>query len=887
MMNNLEKVLSVFLKRVPVQEIIEDSFSPQHVKCEEFVSIMGAYSNIYSETELTNLYKYLTIEFKEQFYATEYGRKNKGELDIFGLLKKYSDRILIRQNDEIVCEYRKFLYWREITQELSEEMVVACFLASEKQKHVTEQVDFGWKTTITHNNWELHKILGKGIAENHSHLKGSSAIFQLTWIRLMDRPELIDRSDYIKKMEQSRRNFNMQYRFLHREKILSIQLWQAACIRFLLFQYIRKEKEALGEFHTFLQEPTYRIDMKNQLISSIHGIRNTVFYEMLPDYILVEAMKDGADKYDRTFILQGERWLLYRSFLEVFSETGNETYCNLFYAYLVIKENFRAEIVQNNAKIGFENFRIYESRKDVFLDAPVFQREVVKKVIERAFIESKAVVAEERIAPKESATEFYKYIKKLNEQIKKGRMEKYQHRLLYVVHFIKSEDKARNEGWRMCRHYWERQRYMKQAIGLAEFREKYPSYANCIKGIDAANMEIGCGPEVFAQIFRYLSEHRIILESGEKAKVPQLKLTYHVGEDFLDIVSGLRAIDEAMCFLGMRCGDRLGHVIALGIDVDEWYQGKNYRILLPQQEYLDNIVWMYHLCVLCNINNSENILEFLRREYEYYFQIIYKEAMDRDILLHINECAKKYYKGTKWEKYYIGRTYEFTIEDYFSAWQLRGDNPQLYEKGFYDNQSIVENKTTSFSAYSINKEFPRKQNKRYFQETAVLYYYYHFDEKVRKEGRKPIEKKVKKEYIQCVKRLQYELQKIVMKKGIAIETNPSSNVLISTFKRYDKHPIINFYNKYLIEDLEKQKECVQMNVSINTDDAGIFGTSLENEYAYIALALEREKDEFGNPVYKRRNIYEWLDHIREMGLRQTFLNDEEIKRAISEWSGEH
>ena len=47
-------------------------------------------------------------------------------------------------------------------------------------------------------------------------------------------------------------------------------------------------------------------------------------------------------------------------------------------------------------------------------------------------------------------------------------------------------------------------------------------------------------------------------------------------------------------------------------------------------------------------------------------------------------------------------------------------------------------------------------------------------------------------------------------------------------------------------------------------------TRLENEYALLASALEKERNEDGSPKYKREFIYQWLDHIRKMGLRQTF-----------------
>ena len=105
--------------------------------------------------------------------------------------------------------------------------------------------------------------------------------------------------------------------------------------------------------------------------------------------------------------------------------------------------------------------------------------------------------------------------------------------------------------------------------------------------------------------------------------------------------------------------------------------------------------------------------------------------------------------------------------------------------------------------------------------------------------------------------------------GLAIETNPSSNALISTFREYAQHPLYRFYNKYLASSAE-QEACMQLNVSINTDDNGVFFTSLENEYALMARAAELICDEDEKPKYKKSDIYEWLDHIRQMGNAQSF-----------------
>lgn len=125
--------------------------------------------------------------------------------------------------------------------------------------------------------------------------------------------------------------------------------------------------------------------------------------------------------------------------------------------------------------------------------------------------------------------------------------------------------------------------------------------------------------------------------------------------------------------------------------------------------------------------------------------------------------------------------------------------------------------------------------------------------------------------------LQNALQKRIATCGIAIETNPSSNFLIGTFRKYEKHPIIRFYNKGLVHDPKKLAECSQIPVSVNTDDQGVFNTSLENEYALLACAIESLTDSQGKPLYNKYDIYDWLDRIRRMGNEQSFGHIADMK----------
>lgn len=107
-------------------------------------------------------------------------------------------------------------------------------------------------------------------------------------------------------------------------------------------------------------------------------------------------------------------------------------------------------------------------------------------------------------------------------------------------------------------------------------------------------------------------------------------------------------------------------------------------------------------------------------------------------------------------------------------------------------------------------------------------------------------------------------QKKIEQLHIAIECNPSSNFKIGEFNRYDEHPIIKFNN----HGLSSPHPHHAISVSINTDDAGIFSTSLEREYSLMVLALEKHEDE--EHPNTRREIMEWLERVRLMAKEQCF-----------------
>ncbi len=447
------------------------------------------------------------------------------------------------------------------------------------------------------------------------------------------------------------------------------------------------------------------------------------------------------------------------------------------------------------------------------------------------------------------------------------------------MHFIKGTDRERADGIVRCRYDFLRRKMKRQTDALIGLRTKYPRCASRVLGIDAASNEVGCRPEVFASAFRRLRNHVRIFENGlgEKLNVPQLRITYHVGENFLDILDGLRAIEEAVNFLNLSSGDRLGHALALGEDVTEWYASKNNRIWIPQQDYLDNIVWLYNRLIDYKIPGMDSFKGYLEKKYETYFQKIYARNMDDAFMEQALEHARQYYTDIGAPMISFNGRCRFEIYQYYNAWKLRGDDPMLYERGFYRKEMLRSPEAES----RVNKVFPKEKQYHYQPDVFLLNYYYQYNENVRREGRKMIEVKIRPDYIRAVQLIQKQMQYTIARRGIAIETNPSSNYLIGTFKDYEKHPIFCFYNKQFEQDPQRAAESPQLSVSINTDDMGVFSTSLENEYAILASALENAMDEEGNYRYNKSLVYDWVDDVRRMGNDQSFkLPEGEYRKLI-------
>lgn len=878
---------------------VENKFNNySEINNNNFINYAGYLCNQNSKEELQNLYEVTYAKMKKNVQGFQL------EESVFNLLTNYVEEMLVDQGSNVQCKYKDLLKWRMTAHKLDQDLFISSFFAYKDLIIGRDRVCFDWDTTIKSNNVRLHNMLAKGMSENHFHLKGSAPIFNLSWVSLMNNIKNRKLENFRK--EEARLEHEYDKNFSMPDMVVI-----AAYIRKILFKQINKlsvvsDISGLKEIIEGYSENSYLLIKAriSEVKSDVDVLRymfgedfkyNNNFVKV--DYALTRDI-DARDFSTRLF--SGERAFMYKCFKLIYKQDKEfKKYMDLFYAYIIIKSKFRAEMIQNNDKVGFSNFADYQDRKTQFIPKNTILGDAIEPTAILTSIKKQNILSlEARVIPSKRAEENVNEIKRIdniickkinddndNEWIKDNNLSlKQRHNLsisqrkifedddekqaidelkdkyFYVFHFPKKKDPQCDLEDSMdnrillaskCRHYEYRKELKKYCNSIYAMREKYSEEAKRVLGIDACSNELVMRPEVFGQAFRFLKSH-LPRENFQKHYYMEkdssiLGATYHVGEDFLDVVDGLRAVDESALFLNLTHGDRIGHAIVLGIDVEEWYRKKGFKINLAKQDILDNVAWLISKIIDFDIEDGSSIIQKLTLIYNKY----YLKIFDSKVVDYVSFEDKRQYINTQ----------VIPVDAYIEAWKLRGDNPEYYMDDTVRNDLSYWHRCAQRRHSSGYEDVKLVKN---------IYLNYHYNPEVKLKGYKKEIFKIEPYMINAIKKVQRGMQDYIRQCGIAIECNPTSNYLISNFKRYDKHPILNMYNLGLTADQDKINNNPQLFISINTDDQGVFGTLLENEYALMGIALEKAKDANGAPIYNQSMIYDWLDRVRRMGNEQSF-----------------
>lgn len=843
--------------------------------------------NIFSKSKVYNLLADLMLKNNNQQLKGHiekfvmFHSDSDLDLDFFKVLFDFSDKIIVRLNNCYCFRYKYTDIWRNLTRECDEELfVTAAIVRDDLRRGISTKREFDWPYCIEHDNHEIKMMLQRdcGVSENHFHLRGSSPYFYISWIFLMNNLSSRFFEDEIDKIDSTHLK---KYPNEKDEYSLKIIWRKAAAIRLYLYCLIIRKvypeskyiyEEYAEKLKIILQNTVIPYTASNNCTFPVKRIQEQIeFFNHTGSFDY--AQRFLSNKNNKYFNLLGERYILYHALQIIYEKkSGYEEIEQMLYLYLIMKHRFRTELVQSNLRVGFYNFAEYQNRKDSFIPwENSFEESIATDTICSIIENTKIFRIELRISPQwtwqDNAENIEIYENAIDSALSmvdnKYDLER-EKNFFYTLHFVKLPYK---DNYELYRHYNFRRELDTKAKSIFDLRLYHvDNIASRILGIDACGEEIDCRPEVFGPVFRYLQYYEPDENRMDGNPFRQLKVTYHVGEDNYDIVDALRAIYEAIKFLNLPSGSRLGHATLLGISPEVYYDKHNNPVVMPCQVFLDNIVWMYYFISDNNILFDEItlLMSYLKEKFQIYFHKIYADDIQSffvdDIL---SKALNSYYlKFPSGRKSSSRENCEFDMYHYYLSYLLRGDDPELYKFG------CMTKKCGYSEEYKICNAISKMEIARTNFEASYLYYLYHYSQRVKCRGMELIEEKVPDYFIKSISFIQNYMRKMISDSGIAIETNPTSNVFISVIDDYSQHPISNFYC-YGLEDDPKN---VQMNISINTDDKSVFSTCLSNEYAYLLYYFENKKDKNGQYMYSRFEIMQWLDAVRRMGNEQSFSN---------------
>lgn len=595
---------------------------------------------------------------------------------------------------------------------------------------------------------------------------------------------------------------------------LHIHLNGTTEIDILWLEMLKNPRAVVRDFAKCYESETSVRKLSEQIIS---GLTPAVLGERLLKakelrHELCDLVSQMFGYMDEIKYSLNQELLLYVMVIKLLKKNRSISVASLFHHYLLIKGLVHRFAVMQHSQTGFSQFQLITSNSF---------RWGVEKYYKKRFMQlggsnQKCFVKhiEGRFSPKETVGENRKLLKRIISGFQQAVEEcpdtLEQTQLSLIAHFIKKPESSKDKE-RGIRHYFLRKELKRKAIALITLIKKNPHSLGCkIKGVDAAASEFDAGPEVFAPIFRSIRNAGIE------------HVTYHAGEDFRHLVSGLRTIFEALEFLDMKSGDRLGHCTALGVDPGLWKEKAGEDVYLHRGEWLDDLVFVWYLiketrsgCLQPLILPLES--EIAKLSLEVYLQSHQPFELANAWLMRkysvIPELNTLYPKGSLG---YYDSLEQLLEQEKRPEWHIfrKYNEPLMY--------SVEGGVRKSFGCRNNYDEIIKVR-------TGTLF------------------------NIDSLKQIQMIILEKLANKNVVLEALPTSNIHISI---YDN---IKDYHLKRWLDIE-QRECLMPSVVLGSDDPGIFMTNIYNEFAMAYLHLGQNKFS----THKRMELIRCLKEYSEI-----------------------
>ncbi|MDL2269409.1 hypothetical protein LJC71_00185 [Desulfosarcina sp. OttesenSCG-928-A07] len=436
-----------------------------------------------------------------------------------------------------------------------------------------------------------------------------------------------------------------------------------------------------------------------------------------------------------------------------------------------------------------------------------------------------------------------------------------------ICHFIKRRDQERQKLWaRFCRqyagssrcggrqppldlahhalmnlprHFGFRQSLVRQLQAFLTVRKS--AHGKYLIAIDGAGSEFAAPPETFAPVFREARHQcrlpvQTPLPFNTVSTLPPLNYTFHAGEDFHHLITGLRAIDEAVEFLDLPPGSRLGHCVALGIQADAWLE-MNPELRMPALHHLDDLVWLLRF-----VDNT-----LLRHEMRNRIHALSTKIYPSRGPFHHDHDPFTLYQAWEWR---------FLPVTPFE--KLLASQRQLIEKHLECKTLKLKTGRGSWARLDFVIADPK---------VNAIFEMYQYNMGSFDAGEKPFTVKAERSLLEPLAQAITQAQRTVMEKlqsrHISIETCPSSNVRIAQQMDLADHPIFCWHPKANAE------QC-GLYPLIATDNPGFCQTSLPIEYCALKQTL-LSKHAGDTPCISSRQAQDWLNRINRDTHARSFL----------------
>lgn len=648
----------------------------------------------------------------------------------------------------------------------------------------------------TYNSFIDKLFQSEGASELHMHFNGTTES-SLVWLDALKDPYLYTRS--LKESGQSSEVHELYKQFdINYDPNTTFNILKKA-------KHVREYLVFLTNYKHSTTEIITTYEWMNYLCND--SIETTKF--SFPDVYINHPLEPITNLKNE---LINEAYMFINLF-DYLSKKPSEKIAKLLHFYILAQSFFQQLIIQQQHQYGFDQFQkitINEIREPI-------EKQYYKRFLQLETLYKKPLeYLEVRFSPKKTYEDNKRLISQIIDDYKQYSNNKEKKPTLVIVaHFIKKQEtrKFENDIESIIpnKHYYLRATLKRQADAFLQLIKNYPECREYIKGIDAAANELHASPEVFAPVFRYIRRQHgeAVLYNSELTDQnaqqynTNLYMTYHAGEDFIHIISGIRMVYEAITFLSMPPKSRIGHATALGIPVKRWRNRIGYSLDVKRGEWLDNLILFFSF--ISKESEFIGISQVVKSQIELYYNEIYNKSYE-DNVPHYTILLLAYHMRS------LDPLIALNIKEQYQELNILNDIEYNYAK--------ILNKTHSTAKLdkAALKELEKYHSPKYDKANNEL-----------------ISIELDESWDEAIYFMQQELIKLLNKKEIAIETMPSSNVRISFYEHYKEHHIFNWFHP--IEKKNKDTETPYLVVS--SDDPGIFANNLRSEFIHLyEAALE-------------------------------------------------